>query len=283
MVEKKILDMLEQISRSSVARLSPSVTVGGDTAQARRDNVLQIIRGTILPRRLEFTAANGDCLAIEVNSSRVTDVFRVQSGEVPDFETESRDALTEKLAHLVSDIAKAPSPLELMSLRPDVALEADDVGITLREIQEASANIDLPVEPTVSVVPDVEPELTEDPAQSVDRGLAEQFFDRAERFALGRVLIDGDNVQCDGDCAEDRPAHPDPNLLNQLVRDLNGWSDECEAVMDLPQLVVMRPSGGRGSGLAIVYDGEQTVVAVHEARKLGSVVNTWAELNEDET
>ncbi|WP_170330492.1 hypothetical protein [Ruegeria arenilitoris] len=284
MVDTNILEMLDDIGRSAVARLNPAVTIPGETARLRREKVLNTIRGTILPRRLEFTAANGDCLAIEVNSSRITDVFRVQSGIAPDFETEPREELADKLAKLVTDIAAAPGPLELISLQPDTALEADDVGITFSEIESACQKIELPVDPVISIVPDEPKEtapadeaVTEEPADS----LAQRFYDGSERFAQGRVLVqatDGASLRMDGTCDEGGPLHPSSDLLARFASDLAGWDNDTANVMDHPQLIVMRPSGGKGAGLAILNDGESFSIAVHETRKLGAVVNLWATL-----
>ncbi len=281
MMDTDILALLDDIGRSSVARLSPAVTVSGETAQVRRDKVLRTIRGTILPRRLEFTAANGDCLAIEVNSSRVTDVFRVQSGIAPDFETESREELAGKLANLVSDIASAPAPLELVSLQPDAALEADDVGITYSEIEAACESIELPADPVISLVANGDTPEADETRQEISDGLARRFYEGAGRFAQGRVLTQtsgGEALNADGTCAQGEPLHTDPDLLTRLARDLAGWQSDTASDLDLPQLIVMRPSGGKGAGLAILRDGEQFALAVHEARKLGSVVNLWAAL-----
>lgn len=287
MMDTDILDMLEDIGRSSVARLSPAIVVAGDTASARRAEVLRVIRGTVLPRRLEFTAANGECLAIEVNSSRVTDVFRVRSGPVPDFETEPRDALIGKLAQLITDISSAPAPLELVSLKPDAVLEADDVGVTLSEIETACAGLELPAEPLVSVVPDTEEpaeeEVEADSTTEVSSSLAQTFFDGAGRFATGRVLAenaDGTALRVEGDCAPSHPLHPDREILARFAADLAGWDNDTESQLDHPQLIVMRPSGGKGAGLAALHDGEQFAIAVHDARKLGAVVNLWNKLLE---
>ncbi len=272
MMDTNILDMLDNIGRSSVARLSPAVTVEGETSVARRAGVLRAIRGTVLPRRLEFTAANGDVLAIEVSNARVTDVFRVRSGMVPDFETEPREGLIGKLAQLVSDIADAPAPLEFVSLKPDAELEADDVGVTLGEIETACARIELPAEPIVSVVPDVEepaPQTTD--AISAARG----FFDSAERFAQARGLIDGGDPQFEGDAA----LRPDAGLLARFMADLTGWNDDSQSELQQPQLIVMRPSGGKGAAVAVVQDQGQTAIAVHDARKLGAVVGLWTKLS----
>ncbi|WP_425083642.1 hypothetical protein [Ruegeria profundi] len=272
MMDTNILDMLDNIGRSSVARLSPAVPVEGETSVARRAGVLRAIRGTVLPRRLEFTAANGDVLAIEVSNARVTDVFRVRSGMVPDFETEPREGLIGKLAQLVSDIADAPAPLEFVSLKPDAELEADDVGVTLGEIETACDRIELPAEPIVSVVPDVEEPAPQAPdATSSARG----FFDSAERFAQARGLIDGGDPQFEGDAA----LSPDADLLARFMADLTGWNDDSQSELQQPQLIVMRPSGGKGAAVAVVQDQGQTAIAVHDARKLGAVVGLWTKLS----
>ncbi|WP_171123265.1 MULTISPECIES: hypothetical protein [unclassified Ruegeria] len=278
-MDTAILDLLADIGRTSVARLNPAVTLTAETATARREQVLRTIRGTVLPRRLEFTAANGDCLAIEVNSSRVTDVFRVRSGLVPDFETEARENLAEKLAQLVSDIAAAPGPMVLISLQPDIALEADDVGITFREISDACHSIELPAEPVVSIVPDHE----EDDLTDTSDGLASQFYAGTERFAQGRVQInksDGEAIQADGTCTPEQPMYADSDLLKQFAADLAGWDKDTSAELELPQLIVLRPSGGKGTALAVLHDGSQISAAVHEARKLGAVVSLWKTLTE---
>ncbi|MEO1109770.1 MAG: hypothetical protein AAFX90_17800 [Pseudomonadota bacterium] len=289
MMDTDILEMLDEIGRKSVARLSPVVVIAGDTPELRRTEVLRVIRNTILPRRLEFTAANGDCLALEVNSSRVTDVFRVVSGAVPDFETAPREELIDNLAQLVSDIALAPAPLELLSLKPDNVLEADDVGVTLREIRTACAAIELTAEPTISVVPEPQepaPETPEiAPRTDANASLAQAFFDGADRFAQGRVLAaaqDGTLAQAAEECAPDAKLHPNQDLLTRFAADLAGWDKDTKTGLGLPQLIVMRPSGGKGAGLAVVNDGRNIAFAVHEARKLGAVVNLWTTLQEAE-
>ncbi|WP_170559926.1 hypothetical protein [Ruegeria atlantica] len=283
MMDTDILDLLEDIGRSSVARLEPAVALSGDTAVERRDRVLQSIRGTVLPRRLEFTAANGDCLAIEVNSSRVTDVFRVRSGVAPDFETEQREALAGQLAQLVTDIAAAPAPLSMISLRPDTMLEADDVGITFSEIAKACTTIEMPAEPVISVVPDTtEPNVDVESEDDTD-GLVGLFYQGSQRLAVGRIQAkapNGELIQSDGDCAEDQSLHADHTLLAQFARDLSGWDDDTASALDHPQLIVMRPSGGKRSGLAVMNDGKEFSMVVHEARKLGAIVNLWTSLTE---
>ncbi|WP_298850168.1 hypothetical protein [uncultured Ruegeria sp.] len=287
MMDTDILGMLEDIGRSSVARLSPAVTIAGETATARRTAVLHAIRGTVLPRRLEFTAANGDCLAIEVNSSRITDVFTVPTGQIPDFETEARVELIEKLAGLVSDISAAPAPLELMSGKPNTTLEADDVGLTFSEIENACTAIELSTEPIISVVPTAE-ELSEnvpDPVVSSDDAvtLARQFFDGAGRFTTGRILADNTMNTAplfEGMCKPSERVHPDQDMLTRFAADLAGWVDDTREEFEGPQLIVMRPTGGKGAGLAVLSDSNQIAVAVHDARKLGAVVNLWTSLQE---
>lgn len=285
MMDTDILDMLEEIGRTSTARLTPAVHLTGADAATRRQSVLRAIRGTVLPRRLEFNAANGDCLAIEVNNSRITDVFKTGPAVPPDFETEPRDALTEKLAQLVSDIAAAPGPLEMLSLRPDSNLEADDVGITLSEIEAACEKIELPTEPRISVVadvtkPDAEPAAADEPpATTTDQSeLAQKFYEGSDKFALGRLLIDGASAaatKAGGICEADQALHPSQGLLDQMARDLAGWDADGAAALSHPQLIVMRPSGGKGVGMAILRDNDTTVLAAHETRRLGSVVNLW--------
>lgn len=282
MMDNEILDLLEDIGRSSAARLSPAVFLSGDTSQERRNEILRAIRGTILPRRLEFTAKDGAVLAIEVNSSRITDVFRCVSGPVPDFETEARENLTEQLAQLVSDIAAAPGPLELVSLRPDSTLEADDVGITFSEMEAACTRIEMPEEPRMSIVPDQPPEQEHKLGAELKEpaGIAGKFYEDADRFALGRFLIGATDQepQLDGLCAPNQPLHPEKDLLTRLTRDLAGWQADGSDALSQPQLIVMRPAGGQGAGLAILSDGQETAAAVHDARKLGAVVNLWKAL-----
>ncbi|TMV05589.1 hypothetical protein FGK63_16220 [Ruegeria sediminis] len=279
MVETDILDMLAEISQSATARLSPVVTLPGESAEIRRRGILRAIRGTVLPRRLEFTAGNGDVLALEVGSSRVTDVFEASVGALPDFETEAREDIIVKLAELVSAISAAPAPLQLVSQHPDASPDADDVGITLGEIERACAALPLPAEPHVAVVADnAEPEAAEEPASDT---LARAFFDGADRFATGRVLIDArtlDRVEADGLCAQGQPLCPDAGVLAQFARDLAGWDADSAATLSQPQLIVLRPSGGKATALAVLRDGDLTAAAVHEARKLGAVVNLWKSL-----
>ncbi|AXT28933.1 hypothetical protein D1823_19665 (plasmid) [Ruegeria sp. AD91A] len=289
MMDTDILDLLEEIGRTSVARLSPAVMIAGETATARRSAILRAIRGTVLPRRLEFTAANGDCLAIEVNSSRITDVFKVPAGQIPDFETEPRAELIEKLAGLVSDISISPAPLELMSGKPDTALEVDEVGITFSEIENACAAIELPSEPIVSVVPNVEKPVDDCPPaeETPDAAttLAQRFFDASSRFASGRVFVDSAEDTApllEGVCKPSEPMYPDQDTLARFVADLAGWDGDSQQEIEDPQLIVMRPTGGKGAGLAVLSDRGQIAVAIHEARKLGSVVNLWTSLQEAE-
>ncbi len=284
-METEFIDMLGDIGRSSVARLSPEINLAGDTASARRASVLSSIRGTILPRRLEFTAANGACLAIEVSSSRITDVFRCVEGPVPDFETEAREDLTDKMARLLTDIATAPGPLTLASLRPDMVLEADDVGLTFSEVETACRQIEVSESPPIAIVPDqpepseiVEPEEAVQPAPT-QAGPATLFFEGSEKVALGRLLIGeqgGTEVEPEGLFAVDQPAQVDDALLKQFVRDLSGW--HAESGTEMPQLIVMRPFEGQGSGLAVLSDGEKTATVLHENRKLGAIVSLWKSL-----
>jgi len=282
MTATDIIDMLEGIGRRATPRLSPAVQITADNAEARRARILQSIRETVLPRRLEFSAPGGTVLAIEVNNGRITDVYSISSGEIPHFETEPRDVLIEKLARLVSDLALAGDPLQLVSGQPDGPLEADDVGITFTEVMKACAEIELPSEPHVAVVPDPAPEPVEITSAAPEtepaiEGLAQSFFDGAQRFALGRVLTGiGDMPpQLDGICADGEPLHPTRDLLDRFARDLAGWDTDCAEAMTHPQLIVMRPSGGNGTALAILRDGQGTAAAIHGARKLGAVVNLW--------
>ena len=87
---------------------------------------------------------------------------------------------------------------------------------------------------------------------------------------------DGVQLRVDGACGQSQPLHPDLDLLavNSPVILPVGLRHASD--LDLPQLIVMRPSGGKGAGLAILRDNEQFAMAVHEARKLGAVVNLWA-------
>ncbi len=286
MMDTDILDMLDEIGRTSTARLSPAVHLTGANAAERSQSVLRAIRGTILPRRIEFNAANGESLVIEVNSSRVTDVFKTDPETPPDFETEHRDALTEKLAQLVTAIAAAPGPIEILSLRPDSNLKADDVGITLSEIESACEQIELPSEPRTAVVADTfeqtntlasveKTPATPSPNQST---MAHEFYEGSDRFAIGRILVDGESfvsTRSGGICEPDQPLHPSQGLLDQLSRDLAGWDADGAATQSHPQLIVMRPSGGKGVGLAILRDEKATVLAPHETRRLGAVLNLW--------
>ncbi len=284
-METDIIEMLGDIGRSSVARVSPAVDLDGETADDRRQSVLSSISGTILPRRLEFTAANGACLAIEVSSSRITDVFRCVDGPVPDFETESREDLTDKMAQLLTDIATAPGPLTLASLRPDVVLEADDVGLTFSEVETACNQLEIADAPAIAIVPDqpepVENTETEEDVQPTPpaSGTATLFFEGSEKVALGRLLIGeqgGAELAPEGLFAEGQSVEVNDELLAQFTRDLSGWQSESDTA--LPQMIVMRPSEGQGSGLAVLSDGEKTAAVLHENRKLGAIVSLWKSL-----
>jgi hypothetical protein len=283
MMDAEILGMLDNIGRSATARLTPEVYLEGETAQARRQKVLNTIRGTILPRRLEFSVSTGDILALEVNSSRVTDVLRCSLGAVPDFETGDRDEITKTLARLVSDIAEVQGPIEFASKRPDGTAEADDVGITYTEVVSACAGIELQEKPdpapaTNTAVQAVPTPKAEPEAQI---GIAPTFYEDAAGFAQGRLLFkpQGEALSMgDGICATDQLAHPDEGVLGQFARDLAGWDADTTPCLTQPQLVVLRPSGGQGTGVALLRDGEETAAVVHDARKLGAVVNLWKTL-----
>lgn len=281
MMATDIIELLEDIGKASAPRLSPAVHLAGETAEARRASILQMIRGTVLPRRLEFTASSGTLLAIEVNSSRITDVYAGSTGTIPDFETESREDLVGKLARLVSDLAASAPDIQLVSLQPDGPLEADDVGITFSEMKKACAAITLATEPRVSVVSDKAIDAkSEGPSDTGSDVLAQTFFAGADRFGMGHVLT-GDDIgepRYEGACADNQPLHPDNELLASFVNDLAGWDADSADVLTHPQLIVMRPSGGKGAAMALLRDGRNTTVAVHDARKLGAVVNLWKSL-----
>ena len=279
MTSADIVDMLENIGRAATPRLSPAVQLPGETASDRRQDILRAIRGTVLPRRLDFNASDGTCMAIEVNSSRVTDVFAASTGAVPDFETESREDLTGKVAQLVSNLSTAPGPLHMTSRRPDAALEADDVGVTYSEIAAACAQIDLPdappAEPVIAVVSDTADARPQ--AEADQPSLLRQFYDMAGKFALGRVLDQGDGTppETDGACDQGQPLHPDQPLLDRLSADLSGWDADTAPALGHPQLIVMRPAGGTGAALALLRDGSGTTAVVHQSRKLGAVISAW--------
>ncbi|WP_170479749.1 hypothetical protein [Ruegeria arenilitoris] len=278
MMDPEILDLLEEIGRTSTARLTPAICLAGKRPQDRRSQVLKAIRCTILPRRLDFVAADGTRLSIDVGSSRVTNILECDTGPKPDFEMDTRASLIEQLARLISDLVSAPGPLQLESLCPDTSLAADDVGLTYSEVATACANIDLPEEPRVTLVPDnpIETESVQDPNSDDLPAAAKTFYDGMDRFALGRFLISSDGIevsQFEGLCAQDQPAHPDKDVLSEIIRDLVGW--QTDSSTDLPQMVVMRPSGGQGTGVAFVSDGKNTTGALHDARKLEAVVSMW--------
>lgn len=281
MMATDIIDMLEDIGRSATPRLSPAVHLSGDTTEACRANILTMIGRTVLPRRLEFTSADGTVLAIEVNSSRITDVYSGSTGDIPDFETEPRDALIQKLARMVSDLAACAQPIQVISLQPDGPLEADDVGVTFSEIQKACAAFPIKAEPSVAIVPDLAPETASDnTAEDMTDGLAQAFFNGADRFAMARLLIGPDAVpvQLEGACADGQPLHPTNDLLTRFASDLSGWDADSANTLGHPQLIVVRPAGGKGAAVALLRDGQDTAVAVHDARKLGAVVNLWKSL-----
>ncbi len=283
MTATDIIDMLEGIGRSATPRLSPAVALSAATATARRERILQAIRGTVLPRRLEFSTPGGTLLAIEVNSARITDVYGASTGELPDFETEPREVLVGKMARLISDIASAGGPVHLVSRQPDGPLEADDVGITFTEIRAACQDIEVSSEPHMAIVPDPVADTESSPSLVEPKsgaGLAQAFFEDASRFALGRFLAGLPDAapQSTGECAEGQPLHPDSDLLDRFARDLAGWDSDSAGSMAHPQMIVMRPAGGKGAAVAILRDGQSTAAAVHDARKLGAVVALWKSL-----
>ncbi|SHE75514.1 hypothetical protein SAMN05444279_107127 [Ruegeria intermedia] len=280
MTATEIIDMLENIGRRATPRLSPAVDLTAETPAARRDLILQAIRGTVLPRRVEFTAPDGTLLALELNSSRITDVYGSSTGELPDFATEPRETIVQKLARLVSDLALAGNPIQMVSLQPDGPTEADDVGITFTEMKTACAVIELREdEPRLTVLqtPDPEP-LADDPAPE-NEGLAAAFFEGSERFAMGRFLSGPASTRRhDGLCADGQPLHPSTGLLDRFAKDLAGWDADAGGHLPHPQLIVMRPSGGKGAALALLRDGQDNAAAIHDARKLGAVVALWKSL-----
>ena len=73
MMATDIIDMLENIGRSATPRLSPAVRLTGDTAEARRASILNLIRGTVLPRRLEFTFTQEKSLNLPIEPSGLAD------------------------------------------------------------------------------------------------------------------------------------------------------------------------------------------------------------------
>lgn len=283
MMDTEILEMLDEVGRSAVARLGPETLLDGDTAQDRRQRVLAAVRSTILPRRLEFTVSTGDVLALEVNSSRITDVPRCSLGIVPDFTTGQRDEITQALARLLTDIAKVHGPIEFASKRPTGDPETDDVGITYSEVALACAGIELheDTQPETADTEPAQPVADPEPLGSEHQTVAARFYDEAAGFAQGRLLF-GPEGSSDplgaGICAPDQTAHPDRSVLDQFARDLAGWDADTKTCLSQPQMVVMRPSGGQGTGLALLRDGTETAAVVHDARKLGAVVNLWEKL-----
>jgi len=278
MMDTEILDLLDQIGRSSNARLSQAVQLPGDGAEARRHDMLRSIRNTVLPRRLEFTAENGDRLTIGVNSSRVTDVFAFGDTAGPDFNAEPRQDLAQKLAQMVTTIAAAPGPLALSSQHPGVSPRADDVGITLSEIEAACADIPLPAQPRVELVSDRQ-DLVETPDSAPETTTAPQaFYDGMAHVAQGRGRFIHQNAgpaSFDGACEDGQQLYPGDDLVSQLASDLAAWETDAGSTLSHPQLIVMRPAGGHGTCLTLFRDEIETTAAIHETRKLGSVVSTW--------
>lgn len=282
MTATEIIDMLEDIGRRATPRLSPAVELTAETAAARRDQILQAIRGTVLPRRAEFTAPDGTLLALELNSSRITDVYGSSTGALPDFATEARETIVQKLARLVSDLALAGDPIQMVSLQPDGPTEADDVGITFTEMKTACAAIELPEDAprlTVLQTPDPEPVADSPGATPESEGLAAAFFEGSGRFAMGRFLRGPSSTRrYDGLCADGQPLHPPAGLLDRFAKDLASWDADASGHLPHPQLIVMRPSGGKGAALALLRDGQDNAAAIHDARKLGAVVALWKSL-----
>ncbi|MEX0317348.1 MAG: hypothetical protein AB3N21_05335 [Ruegeria sp.] len=292
MIDTNILDMLGDISRRATARLSPANTLSGTTASERRVEILRTIRGTILPRRLEFSSENEDRLVLEVSSSRVTDVLEATQGDAPGFDADDREQVTMRLAQLISKFSETIGPLEVLSLHPDKSPDADDVGITMSEIETACAEIAVSDTPLIEDTPTtaqsedeaptviLEPQNLTTPPTST-KSVAHLFHKGAAAFASGRVLVRKWNdtpVDMAGDCAPDGPLYPDADVLAQFASDLAAWDTDSADAISHPQLIVLRPSGGKAPGIALCRDGEATAAAIHETRKLGAVVSLWKSL-----
>ncbi|WP_120499701.1 hypothetical protein [Roseovarius sp. EL26] len=298
MIEPEIIDMLGTLSNSTVARNSPENALDSDTAVVRKDAILNSIRNTVLPRRLEFMVANGTRLCLEVNSARVTEAVEAKGHDLPDFATDQREDITQRLAQMIVDFCAEPGPLELLSLHPDTSPDADDVGITYNELERACATLGL-VEVAVEVIdasldaPDEQAgaELdkptskgeTEVKTSSVP-SLSQMFFDGAAGFALGRLRVtakDGAPLDSGEACVDGAAFSPDTEILNQFASDLSVWAEDCGSALQGPQMILMRSADKKAPSLAVVRGENATAIAVYEARKLGAAVGLWKAVNQE--
>ncbi len=290
MIDSDIIDMLGALRNTTVARLSPESALESDTALARRTAILRSIRNTVLPRRLEFVVASGARLVFEVNSARVTDIVDAFGEELPNFETDGRETVTQVIAQFILDFSAQPGPLELLSLHPDASPEADDVGITYNEIEKACTALSRPDAKVASATqetptsPDTE-EVSDIPVEETSgTSLCQEFFEGSAGFALGRLHIDAKDgaVRAAGEACEAGISFcPDAKILNQFAQDLSVWNDDCGAAVQKPQMILLRSKNKQAPSLAVVRDENTTAaVAVYEARKLGGAVSLWKALTE---
>ena len=117
-----------------------------------------------------------------------------------------------------------------------------------------------------------------DAAQPVGGGYLARFYDSVDGFAPAKV-----EITSEGQIS--RQSGPDivaPDLAELLTRDLQEWANDSGEVIATPQLIVMRPEKPKDPALALYRTESGTVVAVHETRKLGSVVNALKGLRQSD-
>lgn len=293
MIDMNIVDMLGELSKTTVARLSPEIGLQSDTALARRATILRSIRDTILPRHLEFVAADGTRLVLEVSSARVMDILEADGQTLPDFENCEREVATQSIARVISDFSAAPGPVELLALHPDTSPDADDVGITFNEIERACENLVIPEKSGGDVAAvranaedeniDLEASTIEGAVEPVATGssLCLSFFEGSKGFALGRLQMaaaDGALIAAGVDDEGEGSFNPDPDILTQFARDLSVWNKDCGDALNGPQMILMRSADKTVPSLAIVRDSKDIAIATYEARKLGAAVGLWKAL-----
>lgn len=285
-VTRKLQNILDDLSpRGTEASVLSAASRGG-----KRAKMLEAIGQTVLPRVLEFTSQEQSqvtaTLVLMVSSSRVTGVEKAEPdvlGEMPDLTSEDRDESAQQLGALMTSLSRMEGDVHLRSFPPETAPDAEDVGITLSELLSVVTVEDLPedvVEASQAPQDVAEPEEAAPIAaeQPVGAGYLARFYDSVDGFSPAKV-----EITAEGQIS--RQSGPDivaPDLAELLTRDLMEWENDSGEVIATPQLIVMRPEKPKDPALALYRTESGTVVAVHETRKLGSVVNALKGLRQSD-
>ncbi|SLN25379.1 hypothetical protein ROA7450_01051 [Roseovarius albus] len=292
MIDMNIVDMLSEMSKTTVARLSPASELQSDNAPVRRAAILRSIRDTILPRHLEFVAADGTRLVLEVSSARVVEILEFNGKTLPDFEKDERVFVTQAIAEVITEFSAVPGPLELLALHPDTSPDADDVGITFNEVERACDKLELSEEsgedsPALQATADAAESIQKTPRADVvatpavaKDALCPSFFEGSKGFALERFQMAADgSLKAAGEGSNGEVSfNPDADILTQFARDLSIWGEDCGAALQGPQMILMRSADKKASSLAVVRDDKDISIAMYEARKLGAAVGLWKSL-----